>query len=243
MLAIDIGNSRIKAAVFEHGKMARTVAAPDARSLRAELREIDTPDAAAACSVRPSEDEPLRAVIRELFALPVAFLERELPAGLVVRCDEPHKIGADRLANAIAAYHHAGRAAIVVDCGSAIAFDVISDEGDFVGGVIAPGIGTSLDALHEKTALLPRVKAAAPAGAVGKDTVSAMLAGVVGGLPGLVDRVVENIRAELHWNFIVYATGGDSQWIAARSRTVEEVIPELTLEGLYLAWEKHPRQL
>jgi len=242
VLAIDIGNSRVKAALFEHGKVVWSGSAPDAECLGAPLREISKPGAVAACSVRPSQDEPLRTVIRELFGLPVAFLEKELPSGVAIRCDRPAEVGADRLANAIAAYRHAGGAAIVVDCGSAIAFDVISDEGEFVGGVIAPGIGTSLDALHEKTALLPRVDAAAPGGAVGTNTVEAILAGVVGGLPGLVDRVVENIRAQLPCNFTVYATGGESRLIAPRSRTIEEVLPQLTLEGVYLAWKKHTRQ-
>ena len=239
MLILDIGNSSIKAAVFEDGKIVWTASAREADLLRAELREVSNPELVAACSVRPSEDPRVEAVVRELFDLPVAFLGKDLPACVKVVCGEPETVGADRLANAIAAYDRAGGAAIVVDCGTAIAFDIISDKGEFVGGVIAPGIGPALDALHEKTALLPRVSVAEPPGAVGTNTVEAILAGVVGGLPGLVDRVVENIRTELPCDFTVYATGGDSRWIAPRCRTVNEVVPALTLEGVYLAWKKH----
>jgi len=239
LLTLDIGNSSIKAAAFQGGKIIRSASARDADSLRAELVEFDKPQAAAACSVRPSQDPHAEAVVREVFGLSVAFLGRDLPACVSVICGRAEEVGADRLANAIAAFHRAGGAAIVVDCGTAIAFDVISEKGEFTGGVIAPGIGPSLDALHEKTALLPRVNVAQPPGAVGGNTVEAILAGVVGGLPGLVDRVVENIRAELPCDFTVYATGGDSPWIAPRCRTVTEVVPMLTLEGVYLAWKKH----
>lgn len=242
MLALDIGNTTIKAAAFERGKIVWSASAPDADSLHAELAKLKNPKAAAACSVSPSQDAPVAAIVREAFGLPTAFLGKDLPACVPIVCCESEKVGADRLANAMAAYHRAGGAAIVADCGTAITFDVISDKGEFIGGVIAPGIGTSLAALHEKTALLPLVAVVEPAGAVGKNTVEAILAGVVGGIPGLVDRVVENIRAELSYDFTIYATGGHSRWIAPRCRTVTEVVPTLTLEGVYLAWKRNQRR-
>jgi len=237
VLVLDIGNRNIKAAVIVGGEVRWSGSAPDTDLLVPELERIADPGAVAACSVRPREDGPLADAIRRLFGLEVAFLGRDLPAGIPVVCEEPEKVGADRLANSIAAFRRARGPVIVVDAGTAIAFDVISDKGEFLGGAIAPGLGTSLDALHERTALLPRVGIGSPQGAFGRNTVDAIIAGVVGGLPGLIDRVIEGIQAELPWRCTVYGTGGDIRWLAPRCRTVGEVVPTLTLEGVYLAWE------
>ena len=239
MLVFDIGNTSIKAGFFHKGRLTVVASASDAASLAPKLRKFEKPEAAAAASVRPAQDDPLRRVVRELFDIPVAFLGKDLPAGVPILCQQPEKVGADRLANSLAAFHHAQGRAIVVDFGTAIAFDVISDRGEFLGGAIAPGVSTCLDALHEKTALLPRVEIDEPPAAVGNNTANAILAGVIGGLPGLVDRVIENIEAEMTTKFTVYATGGDSRFVAAQCHTVDEVIPSLTLEGIYLAWKRH----
>jgi len=239
IITFDVGNTSIKAGLFRKGRMVWAASAPDAEALAAKLQAIEKPEAAAACSVRPSEDEPLRQVVKRLFGLPLAFLGCDLPAGMPVLCDQPDNVGADRLANAIAAFHHALERVIVVDFGTAIAFDVVSEEGEFLGGAIAPGMGTCLDVLHTKTALLPSVRPDDPSTAVGKNTVDAILAGVVGGLPGLVDRVIENIEAELTSNFRVYATGTDAQLIAPKCNTVDEVLPLLTLHGVFLAWQRN----
>ena len=239
MLVFDIGNTSIKAGFYHKGRLTVVASAPDADSLAPKLRKFDKPTAAAAGSVRPAQDEPLRRVVRELFGVPVAFLGKDFPPGVTILCQQPEKVGADRLANALAAFHRAHGRAIVVDFGTAIAFDVVSDQGEFLGGAIAPGVSTCLNALHEKTALLPRVEPDDPPSAVGNNTVNAILAGVIGGLPGLVDRVIENIEAEMTTTFTVYATGGDGHRLATQCHTVDEVVPSLTLDGIFLAWKRH----
>jgi len=237
-LAFDVGNSSIKAGYFNRGRLTMTASAPDAAALIPKLRQFDKPAAAAACSVRPAQDEPLRQAVRDVFGIPLAFLGKDLSSGVTIRCEQPEKVGADRLANTIAAFARAREHVIVVDFGTAIAFDVISDTGEFLGGAIAPGVSTCLAALHEKTALLPRVEIDEPPSGFGRNTVEAILAGVIGGLTGLVDRIVENVEAELTTKFTVYATGGDARRIADKCHTVDEVVPALTLEGVYLAWKR-----
>jgi len=237
-LAFDVGNTSIKAGYFDRGRLTMTTSAADAASLVPKLRQFDKPAAAGASSVRPAQDEPLRQAVRDVFGIPLAFLGKDLPAGVTIRCEQPEKVGADRLANAIAGFQRAREHVIVVDFGTAIAFDVISDTGEFLGGAIAPGVSTCLAALHEKTALLPRVEIDEPPSGFGRNTVDAILAGVVGGLPGLVDRIVENIEAETTSKFTVYATGGDSRHVAAQCHTVDEIIPSLTLEGIHQAWKR-----
>jgi len=241
LLALDIGNTNVKAGLFDGGKLVWTASAPNAAGLLPKLKEIPNPGTVAASSVRPGEDMPVREAVREAFGLTVAFLGRELPAGIPILCEQPEKVGADRLANAIAAFHRAQGRVIAVDFGTAIAFDFVSERGEFMGGAIAPGLSTCLDALHEKAALLPRVPVAEPPSAVGNNTVNAILAGVIGGLPGLVDRIIENVEIEQKCRFTVYATGGDSRVLAPRCRRVDEVILSLTLEGVYLAAQQTTR--
>jgi len=238
LLTLDIGNTSIKTGLFDNGKLTWCGKAPDAFALRRTLAEIPRPQAVAACSVRPQQNEAVRTEIIELFDLPVLFLGEELQVDIKILIDRPETLSADRKADAIAAYHHAGRRVIVADFGTAIAFDVISDAGEFIGGAIAAGVALSLEALHDHTALLPHVEPMEAPAAIGRNTEDAILAGVCGGLPGLVDRVIENIQAEYGGEFTVYATGTDSTWVATHCRTVQKIIPDLTLEGLYLAWKK-----
>jgi len=240
ILAIDAGNTSIKAALFRNSSIVSTSTVCDAEELRAWLRASTAPSGAAACSVRPSVNESLAAAVRD-FGITLQFLGSDLPANVPLEVDEPDKVGADRLANAIAAYHRARGPAIVVDFGTAIAFDVISPTGAFIGGAIAPGLQTSLAALHEKTALLPLVEVAQPAGAVGRNTVDAMLVGVVHGAAGLVDRIVDNIREQLKFDFTVFFSGGHSRIVAPICRTHAQMAPTLTLEGVHLAWARHNR--
>jgi type III pantothenate kinase len=147
---------------------------------------------------------------------------------------KPATIGADRLANAASAFAQFGAPVVVVDFGTAVSFDIISPEGKYVGGVIAPGLEAMTDYLHQRTALLPKISLLEPPGAIGKSTRQAMLAGAVYGYRGLVRQILVEIRQELGWKkkLRVVATGGYAELIATKLPEISLVQPDLTLEGL-----------
>ncbi len=150
-----------------------------------------------------------------------------------VRCVNPAEVGADRLVNAIAAYHRYQTGLIVVDFGTATTFDVVSEAGEFLGGAISPGIGISADALHQRTAKLPRLEVfSSPPSAIGRDTMESIRSGVVFGYAGLVDGMVRRIRAEMAFELKVIATGGLAPAMQGVSEIISAVEPNLTLEGL-----------
>jgi type III pantothenate kinase len=157
-----------------------------------------------------------------------------------VRYDDPREVGPDRVANAIAARELYGAPAIVVDFGTSTNFDVVSAAGEYVGGVLAPGVEISMEALSARAARLTKVPFVAPDRVIGKTTTSALQSGLVYGFAGQVDAIVGRIRAELGSpDAQVIATGGLAELIAPHSQTIARVDPELTLQGLRLVWERH----
>ena len=159
--------------------------------------------------------------------------------GMPILYDNPREVGADRIGNAIAAYERCGRACIVVDFGTATTFDVISDKGEYLGGVIVPGIGISADALFSRAAKLPRVEIVRPRNVIGKTTVEAIQSGLVFGYVGLIEGLVARISAELDAQPAVIATGGLAQLISRESSVVDEVVEFLTLDGLRMVWARN----
>lgn len=157
-------------------------------------------------------------------------------SGVRILLDHPSEVGADRVVNAVAAYHRYGGPACVVDLGTATTFDLISADGDYLGGAIAPGVGIAAEALFERTAKLPRIDLVRPPSAIGKNTVQAMQSGLLFGYVGLVEGLVARFRAELGPEMRVIATGGLASLIAAETPVIEAVDPWLTLEGLRLIW-------
>ncbi len=193
---------------------------------------------AALCSVVPQVTPLVCAAVQRRWGLPVLELNHASIAGLGINYPHPETIGPDRLANAAAARHFFGAPAIVIDFGTAVTFDIVDARGDYVGGIITPGLSAMTDYLHEKTALLPRIRIRDTRAVIGRNTEQAMLIGAVHGYRGLIRELLGELRRALaRPRLPVIATGGYAKLIAARLPDITAVRPLLTLEGLRLFWQ------
>ena len=197
-------------------------------------------DGAVLCSVVPRATPLVRKAVRALWKLDTFELNAKTICGVGIDYPTPDSIGPDRLANAVAAKFYFGAPVVVVDFGTAVTFDVVNARGDYVGGIIAPGLAAMTDYLHEKTALLPKIKIREIKTAIGKSTEQAMLVGAVHGYRGLVRELIGELKRELRVKKLpVVATGGYAKLIAAKLPEISAVRPDLTLEGLRLVWKKN----
>jgi type III pantothenate kinase len=171
------------------------------------------------------------------FEAPLLIVGPGVRTGIPIRYDDPRDVGPDRIVNSVAAFRRYGAPSIVVDFGTSTNFDVVSPAGEYVGGVLAPGIEVSMDALFQRAARLRKVDFVEPESVIGKTTVSALQSGLVYGFAGQVDAIVEAIRGELGAEAPAIATGGLAELITPHSRTIEKVDPFLTLDGLRMVWE------
>jgi type III pantothenate kinase len=195
-------------------------------------------DGVALCSVVPHATPFVRQAVRALWKLDALELTPKTLRGVGIDYPKPDTIGPDRLANAIAARHRFGAPVVVLDFGTAVTFDVVNRAGNYVGGIIAPGLAAMTDYLHEKTALLPRIKIHEIKTSIGKSTEEAMLIGAVHGYRGLVRELIAELKRELKTKHLpVIATGGYARLMAVKLPEISAVEPNLTLEGLRLTWE------
>ena len=189
------------------------------------------------CSVVPSVTGKAIAFAKQEFALAALELTPRTIVGVGINYPQPKRIGPDRLANAVALRHHFGAPSVAVAFGTALAFDVVDKHGDYVGGIIAPGLAVMTDYLHDKTALLPRITIRETSSVIGKSTREAMLIGAVHGYRGLVRELILELKRELKCRRLpVVATGGYAELLAAKLPEITAVEPNLTLEGLRLVW-------
>jgi len=253
LLTADVGNTEIVLGVFEgedlrHTWRLSTRAESTSDELALELagllehRDLDLRrDVTGMCvaSVVPDLTSAFREMAESYLRFAPVFVAPGTKTGVPVLTDNPREVGADRVVNALAAFHAFGGPAIVVDFGTSTNFDVISERGEFVGGVIGPGIQVSAASLVSRTARLPRVELAAPPSVIGKNTVECIQSALVFGTADMVDGIVRRVREEIG-DATTIATGGLAPVVIPYCSTIEHHEPWLTLEGLRLVYEKNP---
>ncbi|HAB17279.1 MAG TPA: type III pantothenate kinase [Verrucomicrobiota bacterium] len=244
ILLLDIGNTNTHVGLANRDRVIRARAFPTSliragegdAELRRWLGKI-RPTGACLCSVVPAATSPAQERVRTLTGGEALQLTPQTMTGVGIDYPRPETIGQDRLANAVAAQHFFGGPVVVVDFGTAVTFDVVDRRSNYVGGIIAPGLAAMTDYLHEKTALLPRIRIREPRGIIGRNTEQAMLVGAVRGYRGLVRGLIGELRKELkNPRLPVVATGGYAALVARHLPEITQVRPNLTLEGLRLVW-------
>ena len=242
ILLLDIGNTHTHLGLGNTRRVMRQANIPtaawfDGRASRLIQRFAARTDVLliSLCSVVPRATRQARRILKDLWNRRLVELSPKTLRGVGVNYPNPTSIGPDRLANAVAVKHHFGAPAVVVDFGTAVTFDVVDRRGDYVGGIIAPGLAVMTDYLHEKTALLPRIKIRDTDAVIGRSTRQAMLIGAVQGYRGLIRALLAALRKELNCrNLPVVATGGYAALMANKMPEITAVDSHLTLEGLRL---------
>lgn len=250
LLAADVGNTQTHVGAFEGDELAhdwRLTTEPSATAdelvaslatlLRLSGLDFGALDGAIVSTVVPQLGPEYAQLCERHVGGTFLAVGPSLKTGIPIRVENPHELGADRLVNAVAAHERVDGACVAVDFGTSTNFDVVSADGEYLGGVIGPGAEISMEALTSRTAKLPRIDISRPETAIGRDTVSAIQSGFAHGFAGLVDGINRRIAEELEAKPTYLATGGLAETIAPLCETIDEVDPLLTLRGLRLIYD------
>jgi type III pantothenate kinase len=252
LLALDVGNTNVTIGAFNDKELAgrwrlRTIREQTADEWGILIRNLFSlsslnlaaVDGVIISSVVPAVDQPLEAMAQRYFNRKPIFVNHLTDLGITVRYDNPREVGADRLVNSVAGFRKYGGPVVVVDLGTTINFDIVSAEGEFLGGIICPGIGMSISGLFARTARLPMVDFREPEKLIGSNTVGSITSGLYYGFVGMIDGILERLAAELGPRMKAIATGGQGELIVRPSHWVMAYDEDLTLEGLRLIWERN----
>jgi type III pantothenate kinase len=252
LLVIDVGNTNTSFGVFEGNALLHHVRSESARARTADeyavlvrqmlaLRGVDPDkiDSAILASVVPSLTDTMAELVRRAFSREPLVVGPGIRTGMSILYENPREVGADRIVNAVAAYEWAKSGVIVVDFGTATTFDCVTPKGEYLGGVITPGVQISAEALFARAARLSRVEIALPPKVVGRNPVHSMQSGIVYGYAGLVDGLCARLKKELGYPCRVVATGGLAKLIAPQTEAIEVVDNDLTLTGLRILYERN----
>ncbi len=255
ILLIDIGNTNIVIGAYEGCNKikswrleTRQTKTSDEYGTQIEsllshdnIVDIDKLKAVVIGSVVPTLQQTFKDLTEKYLKKEAVIIGENTKTGMPIRYENPREVGADRIANSVALIEHYKLPAILIDMGTAITFDVVSEDGAYLGGAIAPGMGIASEALFERTSKLPRVEYELPKSPIGKTTVDAIKSGMVYGYIGLVDNIIEEISKTLGYNtkdMSIIATGGYSKLISDNSKYIEKVDGDITLEGMRIIYEK-----
>lgn len=255
LLAADVGNTHITVGLFQGKKLEQTFRLSSNRertsdefavlllqTLHVRGVEPTVVSDAIVSSVVPQLTEGLCKGIEIAFGIRPLSVGPGTKTGMPIRYDSPREVGADRIVNSVAAYHIASKGVIVVDFGTATTFDCVSPQGEYLGGVIAPGIEVSLKGLLDRAAKLRPIELIVPPTVLGRNTTHSLQSGVMYGYAALIDGLVAKLRSELGFECLIFATGGLSPVVGPHTSSIQEIYPNLTLDGLQIIWELNRHQ-